>query len=114
MVQKSWRIEEVFPRFVTAQMAKGVTEKTVQTYHRHFRSLGYHLDMTMTFEELTNWLKEENIELKQEMDSNPESKARFFPTTGGILRTMKKNVPNVKYIAIDGEGAFVGSAVKFT
>lgn len=30
MVQKSWRIEEVFPRFVTAQMAKGVTEKTVQ------------------------------------------------------------------------------------
>ena len=60
------------------------------------------VDAVLTFEELTNWLKEENIELKQEMDSNPESKARFFPTTGGILRTMKKNVPNVKYIAVDG------------
>ena len=53
MAQKSWRIDEVFPRFVNAQMAKGVSEKTIQTYHRHFRCLGYHLDMTMTFDELT-------------------------------------------------------------
>jgi len=53
MAQKSWRIDEVFPRFVNAQMAKGVTDKTIQTYHRHFRSLGHHLDMTMTFDELT-------------------------------------------------------------
>ena len=53
MVQQSWRIEEIFPRFVNAQMAKGVSDKTVQTYHRHFRALGYHLDMTMTFDELT-------------------------------------------------------------
>ena len=34
-------------------MAKGVSDKTVLTYNRHFRSLGYHLDMTMTFDELT-------------------------------------------------------------
>ena len=60
------------------------------------------VDAVLTFEELTNWLKEENIELEQEMDVTPESRARFFPTTGGILRTMTKNVPNVKYIAIDG------------
>ncbi len=53
MAQKSWRIEEIFPRFVNAQMAKGVSDKTVLTYNRHFRSLGYHLDMTMTFDELT-------------------------------------------------------------
>lgn len=53
MVQKSWKIEEVFPRFVQAQLAKGVTDKTALTYNRHFRSLGYHLDMTMTFDELT-------------------------------------------------------------
>ena len=49
MAQKSWKIEEIFPRFVNAQMAKGVSDKTVLTYNRHFRSLGYHLDMTMTF-----------------------------------------------------------------
>lgn len=53
MAQKSWRIEDIFPRFVNAQMAKGVSDKTVLTYNRHFRSLGYHLDMTMTFDELT-------------------------------------------------------------
>ncbi len=60
------------------------------------------VDAVLTFEELTNWLKEENIELEQEMDDTPESRARFFPTSGGILRTMNKNVPDVKYIAIDG------------
>ena len=49
MAQKSWKIEEIFPRFVNAQMAKGVSDKTVLTYNRHFHSLGYHLDMTMTF-----------------------------------------------------------------
>ena len=53
MAQKSWKIEEIFPRFVNAQMAKGVSDKTVLTYNRHFRSLGYHLDLTMTFDELT-------------------------------------------------------------
>ena len=42
MAQKSWRIEEIFPRFVNAQMAKGVSDKTVLTYNRHFHSLGYH------------------------------------------------------------------------
>ncbi len=60
------------------------------------------VDAVLTFEELTDWLREENIVLEQEMDNTPESRARFFPTTGGILRTMTKNVPNVKYIAIDG------------
>ena len=49
MAQKSWKIEEIFPRFVNAQMAKGVSDKTVLTYNRHFHSLGFHPDMTMTF-----------------------------------------------------------------
>ncbi len=60
------------------------------------------VDAVMTFEELSNWLKEENIELKQEMDKNEESRARFFPTTGGILKTMEQNAPGYTYIAIDG------------
>ena len=54
MAQKSWKLQEIFPRFVNAQMAKGVSDKTVLTYNRHFHSLGYHLDMTMTFDELTS------------------------------------------------------------
>ena len=53
MTQKSWKIEEAFPRFVKAQAAKGVTDKTILTYNRHFHALSYHLDMTKTFDELT-------------------------------------------------------------
>ena len=60
------------------------------------------VDAVLTFEELSNWLKEENIELKQEMDSNAESRARFFPTTGGILKTMTLDAPGYNYIALDG------------
>ena len=60
------------------------------------------VDAVLTFEELSNWLKEENIELKQEMDSNEESRARFFPTTGGILKTMAQDAPGYNYIALDG------------
>ncbi len=60
------------------------------------------VDAVLTFEELSNWLKEENIELKQEMDANKESRARFFPTTGGILKTMALDAPGYNYIALDG------------
>ncbi|MBQ7901223.1 MAG: 4Fe-4S binding protein [Clostridia bacterium] len=60
------------------------------------------VDAVLTFEELTNWFKEDNIELMQEMDSTPESRARFFPTTGGILKTMTQNEPGYTYMALDG------------
>ncbi|MGN0687081.1 MAG: [Fe-Fe] hydrogenase large subunit C-terminal domain-containing protein [Oscillospiraceae bacterium] len=59
-------------------------------------------DAVLTFEELTNWLKAENIELKQEMDSSVNSRARFFPTTGGILKTMEPAVNKYTYMAVDG------------
>ena len=60
------------------------------------------VDAVLTFEELTNWLKAERIELEKEMDKNPESRARFFPTTGGILKTMAQNAPGYTYLALDG------------
>ena len=60
------------------------------------------VDAVLTYEELSNWLKAENIELKQEMKANPESRARFFPTTGGILKTMVQDAPDYTYLALDG------------
>jgi len=60
------------------------------------------VDAVLTFEELTNWLRSERIELEREVDDTPESRARFFPTTGGILKTMAQNAPGYTYIAIDG------------
>ena len=60
------------------------------------------VDAVLTFEELSDWLRLENIELEQEIDDTPESRARFFPTTGGILKTMAQDVPGYTYMAVDG------------
>ena len=65
----------------------------------HYEGL---VDAVLTFEELTNWLKAEGIALEKEVDATPESRARFFPTTGGILKTMAQNAPGYTYLALDG------------
>lgn len=65
----------------------------------HYKGI---VDAVLTFEELTNWLKEENITLEQIREDNEKSRARFFPTTGGVLKTMAQDNPKYTYIAIDG------------
>ncbi|MEG1107752.1 MAG: [Fe-Fe] hydrogenase large subunit C-terminal domain-containing protein [Oscillospiraceae bacterium] len=60
------------------------------------------VDAVLTFEELTEWLGSQNIQLKVEADETAESRARFFPTTGGILKTMACSQENYSYLAIDG------------
>ena len=60
------------------------------------------VDAVLTYEELTNWLRKEGIELRQEKSLDQHSLARFFPTTGGILKTMVKDAPNFTYMALDG------------
>ena len=59
------------------------------------------VDAVLTFEELSEWLKEDNIEIENTQDNNDYSRARFFPTTGGILKTMSE-VKGYTYVAIDG------------
>lgn len=60
------------------------------------------VDAVLTFEELTNWFSEEHIVIESSSDTNIESKARLFPTTGGILKTMLCQNKNYSYLAIDG------------
>ena len=60
------------------------------------------VDAVLTYEELTKMLNEDRIKLEPDMDSNAQSRARFFPTTGGVLKSMTKTVPGYTYIAIDG------------
>ena len=60
------------------------------------------VDAVLTFEELTTWLKNENIELEEEKDNDDFSRARFFPTTGGVLKTMAQDEPEYTYLALDG------------
>ncbi len=60
------------------------------------------VDAVLTFEELTEWLKSENIEIEQEKDNDICSRARFFPTTGGVLKTMAQENTGFTYLALDG------------
>ena len=60
------------------------------------------VDAVLTFEELDKMLAGANVELEAETDSSEKSRARFFPTTGGVLKTMAQNAPGYTYLAIDG------------
>ena len=60
------------------------------------------VDAVLTYEELTAWFDAAHIRLEPEMDQTEESRARFFPTTGGILKTMAQNAEGYTYMAIDG------------
>jgi iron only hydrogenase large subunit-like protein/uncharacterized Fe-S cluster-containing protein len=60
------------------------------------------VDCVLTFEELSAWMQSEGVLMERIEEKNEESKARLFPTTGGILRTMAAENPDYSYIAIDG------------
>lgn len=61
------------------------------------------VDCVLTFEELTEWLREKDIPLEPCEDSESEGgKARLFPTGGGILRTMECKNKDYTYIHVDG------------
>ena len=89
-------IKKRFPNAKTVFIGPCVAKKDEA---EHYEGI---VDAVLTFEELTNWLKEAGVELKQEKEITVESRARFFPTTGGVLKTMAERTPGYTYIAIDG------------
>lgn len=60
------------------------------------------VDAVLTFDELTAWLKAENVEIPAELDADESSRARFFPTSGGILKTLSRQNSDYTYMVIDG------------
>ena len=64
------------------------------------------VDAVLTYEELTEWLNKEGITLKHEVDDTEESRARFFPTTGGILKTMSLDAPTTIWRLTASKTAF--------
>lgn len=89
-------IKKRFPNAKTVFIGPCVAKKDEA---EHYEGI---IDAVLTFEELTEWLNAENIELEKEIDRDIHSRARFFPTTGGILKTMKNDAPGYTYMAIDG------------
>ena len=60
------------------------------------------VDCVLTFEELSRMLAEKEITPENASDTAEESRARLFPTCGGILKTMDCSQPDYTYMAIDG------------
>ena len=58
------------------------------------------VDCVLTFEELSDWLKQEGVSIEQGEDHLEESRARLFPTSGGILRTMNCDSPDYTWMAL--------------
>ncbi len=88
-------IKERVPNAKVVFIGPCVAKKDEATYYDGL------VDAVLTYEELAEWLKAERIELKSNMDDTEKSRARFFPTTGGILKTMEQ-IPEYTYLAIDG------------
>lgn len=89
-------IKKRFPNAKTVFIGPCVAKKDEAEYYENI------VDAVLTFEELTAWLEAENITLEKQMDSDLCSKARLFPTTGGVLKTMQQNSSTYSYIAVDG------------
>ncbi|MCR5822991.1 MAG: 4Fe-4S binding protein [Lachnospiraceae bacterium] len=89
-------IKQKHPDAKTVFIGPCVSKKDEAEYY------GDIVDAVLTFEELTRWLKEAGVELEQDIDDNEKSRARFFPTTGGILKTMALDMPDYTYLAVDG------------
>ena len=88
-------IKKRYPGAKTVFVGPCVAKKDEADYYKGI------VDAVLTFEELSEWMKDEGIELENISDSDEYSRARFFPTTGGVLKTMKEN-SKFTYVAIDG------------
>ena len=63
---------------------------------------GGYTDAVLTFEELTEWMRAENVVPEKGTDNSINSRERLFPTSGGILDTMNERLPEYTYIEVDG------------
>ncbi len=60
------------------------------------------VDAVLTFEELSQWMASEGISLEPAQEQEEGGVARFFPTTGGILKTFTKKEPGYTYLPVEG------------
>ena len=89
-------IKKRIPNAKTVFIGPCVAKKDEAEYYENI------VDAVLTFEELDTMLANAHVELERESDSDEKSRARFFPTTGGVLKTMAQDAPGYTYMAIDG------------
>ncbi len=89
-------IKKRYPNAKTVFIGPCVAKKDEADYYKGIT------DAVLTFEELTQMFAEKNITLEHNVDSTEKSRARFFPTSGGILKTMTEKPDDYTYLVIDG------------
>ena len=90
------RIKEEHPGAKTVFIGPCISKKA-ETDDSHGN-----VDCALTFEELTEWLQNEHIVFENLPDEAEGTKSRLFPTTGGILRSMKCEEQGYTYLTVDG------------
>ncbi len=89
-------IKRRYPNSKTVFIGPCVAKKDEAEYYSGI------VDAVLTFEELSNWLAEAGVTLEAQEEKTEEGLTRFFPTTGGILKTITKHEPDYTYLAVDG------------
>lgn len=60
------------------------------------------VDCVLTFEELSNLMRRRGVSVEKTREESSKGRARFFPTTGGILKSMFLSRKDYTYLALDG------------
>lgn len=91
------RIKQLYPDACTVFIGPCISKKEEADQYPGI------VDCVLTFEELTDWFKQENIALEKVSDE-PETggKSRLYPTAGGIIRSMDGKEQTVNYLVVDG------------
>ena len=89
-------IKKRYPNAKTVFIGPCVAKKDEAEYYEGI------VDAVLTFEELTQCLNKAGIAIEEKTDAQEESRARFFPTTGGVLKTMAQDIGGYTYLAVDG------------
>ena len=90
------RIKEMHPEAKTVFIGPCVAKKDEADLYPGI------VDGVLTFIELKRWMDEEGVTAMPTYEKDNGGRARLFPTTGGILRTMATKPENYSYMAIDG------------
>jgi len=68
---------------------------------RRSRKYKGYVELVLTFDELDEWLKSENITIESNRGSSKEGRTRSFPVSGGIISSMDKDL-GYHYMVVDG------------
>ncbi len=88
------KIKQEHPEAITVFIGPCIAKKRESDRSKY-------IDHALTFDELTRWMNNEGVMLTPIPDTEENSRARLFPTSDGVLRTMFKN-PNWSYVTVDG------------